>query len=221
MAKVAVTGKAERDQLRQMPLTARAEAAVAKARACATVAGMRALSLCGPLGDSEPEPWLHPLTEDRQRLRKMPLMARAEAAVAKARACAAVDAMRTLSLDSPLGSSELEPRLQPRSEDRQHLAQLEPARGDETAEALLGSPTGGRLGRQGAKAYSGHRPAGSLCGVDSHASEQAGSSKRRPQEKQLQLQLAALTRQQSSRLPPQELQRRQHRCLRKRARCLR
>ena len=147
--------------------------------------------------------------------------ARAEAAVAKARACAAVDAMRTLSLDSPLGSSELEPRLQPRSEDRQHLAQLEPARGDETAEALLGSPTGGRLGRQGAKAYSGHRPAGSLCGVDSHASEQAGSSKRRPQEKQLQLQLAALTRQQSSRLPPQELQRRQHRCLRKRAQCLR
>ena len=159
VAKVAVTGKAEREQLRQMPLTARAEAAVAKARACATVAGMRALSLCGPLGDSEPEPWLHPLTEERQRLRKM-LMARAEAAVAKARACAAVDAMRTLSLDSPLGSSELEPRLQPRSEDRQHLAQLEPARGDETAEALLGSPTGGRLGRQGAKAYSGP----STCG---------------------------------------------------------
>ena len=66
-----------------------------------------------------------------------------------------------------------------------------------------------------------HQPAGSLCGVDSHASEHAGSSKRRPQEKQLRLQLAALTRQQSNRLPPQELQRRQHRCLRKRARCLR
>ena len=75
-AKVAVAGKAERERLRQMPLTARAEAAVAKARACATVAGMRALSLCGPLGDSEPEPWLHPLAEERQRLRKMPLMAK-------------------------------------------------------------------------------------------------------------------------------------------------
>ena len=63
-AKVAVAGKAERERLRQMPLTARAEAAVAKARACATVAGMRALSLCSPLGDSESEPWLHPLSEE-------------------------------------------------------------------------------------------------------------------------------------------------------------
>ena len=50
------------------PLTARAKAAVAKARACAAVAGMRALILSSPLGGPESEPWLQPLSEERQRL---------------------------------------------------------------------------------------------------------------------------------------------------------
>ena len=103
------------------PLTARAKAAVAKARACAAVAGMRALSLRSPLCNSESEPWLQPLSRERQRLRQMPLMARAKAAVAKARACAAVAGMRALILSSPLGGPESEPWLQPLSEERQRL----------------------------------------------------------------------------------------------------
>ena len=66
-----------------MPLTARAKAAVAKAKACATVAGMRALSLCSPLDNSESEPMLQPRSEERQRLRQMSLTARAKAAGGK------------------------------------------------------------------------------------------------------------------------------------------
>ena len=69
-AKVASAGKAERERLSQTPLTARAKAAVAKAKACATVAGMRALSLCSPLDNSESEPMLQPRSEAlRSKLR--------------------------------------------------------------------------------------------------------------------------------------------------------
>ena len=73
-----------------MPLTAWAVAAIAKARAWAVVTGMQALSLRSPLAKSESEPRLQPLPEERQRLRQMPLTAKANAAVAKAGVCAAV-----------------------------------------------------------------------------------------------------------------------------------
>ena len=83
-----------------------------------------------------------------------PLTARAKAAVAKARACAAVAGMRALSLSSSLGNSESEPRLQPQSELGQHLRQNVPARRDGAAKGHLGCPAGGRVGRQRARADS-------------------------------------------------------------------
>ena len=160
-----------------MPLTAWAVAAVAKARACAAVTGMQALSLCSPLDKSESEPRLQPLSGERQRLGQMPLTAKAKAAVAKAGVCAAVVGIWAHILSSPRSSPESEPWLQQLSEERQRLRQIEPARGDKTAEALLGSPAGGRLGRQGAKADSDpstcgewwpcRQPCQRVCWVDS------------------------------------------------------
>ena len=81
----------------------------------------------------------------------MPPKAKAKGAAAKAKAKAAAASARAL---SSLGNSESEPWLQPQSEERRHLKQSEPARGDGAAKGQLGRPAGGRVRRQRARADS-------------------------------------------------------------------